>query len=162
MKKIELTQGKFALVDDDDFDRVNQFKWYAYKPKRKNLWYARRNAPKDGGRQMTVLLHHVILTGHKQIDHKNGDGLDCQKHNLRPATAQQNGSNRRRHFNNVSGFKGVHWRESSRKWRSVLCFAGENISLGYFDNKADAARAYDGAAKKYFGEFAKLNFPEKQ
>src|SRR6185369_10082175 len=109
MKRIKLTQGKCALVDDEDFERVSQFKWVADKDKN-NLWYASRHFPLGNGKRTTQKMHTFILNGLKKVDHKNSDGLDNQKHNLRPATTSQNGANRRKQARKTSSvFKGVWW-----------------------------------------------------
>lgn len=160
MKEIVLTQGKVALVDDEDFDRVNQYKWCANKIRR--VWYVVRNSPIIDGVGKTVLLHQEILQTDSQVDHRDGNGLNCQKHNLRMATHSQNMANSRKPAHNTSGFKGVMWHKKLSKWGAKLNLKGKQIYLGWYENKIDAAKAYDSGALKYFGEFARLNFPEKQ
>lgn len=92
------------------------------------------------------------------IDHINGDGLDCRKVNLRPCNHAENMRNRARHKNNKSGYKGVYWREFCGKFAGQITCNGKREHLGYFTDKILAARAYDDAAKRLFGEFARLNF----
>jgi hypothetical protein len=155
MKRIKLTQGKFASVSDVDYTYLNQFKWH-YNHGRYNK-YAVRD---DNGR--SIWMHRVILErkGHinfTKVDHKDGDGLNNQRRNLRPATNQQNICNQIKHLNNCSGFKGVHWDKLHGKWRAMIQFDGHKKHLGYFMSKREAAQAYNKAAKKYHGKFARLN-----
>lgn len=160
MKKIPLTQGKFALVDDADFDWLNQWKWCAHKTK--NTWYACRNAPRGPGlpgrRGQLILMHRLLLPGAQLKDHRDGDGLNNQRHNLRQATYRQNGGNANLSKRNKSGFRGVYFSRDHNAWTSQV----NRQHLGYFSTVEEAARAYDKAAVELFGEFARLNFPEKQ
>jgi hypothetical protein len=154
MKEIRLTKGYVALVDDEDFERVNQFKWSAKECP--NTVYAQRGH--DGRHTM---LHRFILriTDPKiKVDHWDGDGLHNWQQNLRIATRQQNGANRKLNKNNTSGFKGVTWRKDRGKWNAFTEIKTKRIHLGYFDCPLQAACAYDMAAVKYFGNFAKCNF----
>lgn len=146
MKLLPLTQNKFALVDDEDFERADCFKWSANF--QHGSWYAVSSKEKR--------LHNFILPGHRQVDHKNNDGLDCQKHNLRPATNQQNSANRRKSCGRTSRYKGVVKRFN--RWIAQIRVDGKQIYLGMFQDESEAARIYDVAAQKYFGEFARLNF----
>lgn len=153
MKIIPLTQGKVALVDDEDFEHVNQFKWCAQKRVFKSgiTFYAMRR----GGAES---MHRFLMPSHPRIDHKDGDGLNNQRSNLRPATRSENAANQRKHVDCSSKFKGVHWDKRTGKWRSQTKLHGRRIHLGRFVNELDAAIAYDTAAVKLFGDFAKLNF----
>lgn len=151
MKKIPLTQGKFALVDDEDFDRVSKLKWHT-KPVYGG-WYAATWV----GRGERLLMHRFIVPGVFRLDHKNKDGLDNQKENLRPATRSQYQANRRKLTLAESDFKGVSRNRS--KWRAMIGVEGKRFHLGNFDDEISAAHAYDEAAIKSFGEFARLNFP---
>ncbi len=106
MKQIPLTQGKFALVDDEDFKRISHFKWFATRID--HLWYAARNIrvkPGYGG-QRQLKMHNAVTKPPTGLhwDHRDGNGLNNQKDNLRPATTSQNQSNQRKHTNNRSGF----------------------------------------------------------
>lgn len=154
MKTIELTQGKVALVDDEDFDYLNQWNWCATSRKNRRRWYACR---RDGSQ---MLFMHVVISGIKGADHKDNDGLNNQRNNLRPANASQNGGNRGKGVGKkTSKFKGVCWDKSKNKWMASIHFNYKGIFLGRFHKEKDAALAYDAAARKYFGEFAKTNFP---
>jgi len=160
MRTILLTQGKEALVDDCDYDYLMQWTWF-YHSKGRSTGYALR-AEYSNGRQRMVRLHRVVAerfgleTVGKQIDHLDGNGLNNCRGNLRTATNRQNAGNQKRQHNNTSGFKGVVWAKREKKWRARLGDAGRQ-HLGYFDTPRDAARAYNEAALKYYGEFACLN-----
>ncbi len=162
MITIELTRGKVALIEDEDFERVSKFKWTSlYNPKNKK-WYARRAV---GGRakQITIYMHRFILNAPKgiQVDHINGDGLDNQKHNLRFATNAQNHQNQIRPVASKSGFKGVSFDKRRNKFYARIGHNQQTTGLGYFQTAIEAARAYDEAAVKIHGEFARLNFERK-
>lgn len=154
MKKIKLTQGKYALVDDEDFARVNQHKWHAQKLG--SNWYARGRC---GNRVLKVFMHRFIMNAPKgkYLDHIDGNGLNNQKLNLRFATCQENNRNRKKTPGCTSDYKGVHWSTCKRKWRACIKVDYGRIHLGRFDLEPSAAIAYNRAAVKYFGKFAKLN-----
>lgn len=156
-KEIPLTQGKVALVDDEDYESVNQYKWYANNDGK--TFYARRNIPKGPRRQETILLHRVILDAPKDmtVDHINGDGLDCRRENLRLATKMENNHNHRHKSNNKSGYTGVFFRKDIEKWAASIGVENRRIHLGMFSSPEEAAYAYDKAAKVYYGEFARFN-----
>lgn len=156
MKLIPLSQGKFAMVDDADFEAVNAFKWYA-KANRSSGWYAARNVGKPDGTRTTQKLHQFLMPGVSMIDHKDGDKLNYRRDNLRPCTLSQNQWNARKR-RGTSKFKGVTWFSPTRKWMARICFEGNPYSLGCFFSEIDAAKAYDAAARKFFGEFARPNF----
>jgi hypothetical protein len=104
-------------------------------------------------------MHHEVFGSVTQLDHKNGDGTDNRKENLRPATTSQNGANRRKNLNTTSRFFGVCWVSLSKKWKVSHRIKGRHMHGGYFDSEVEAARKADELSLKYFGEFAKLNFP---
>jgi len=124
MKEIPLTQGKVALVDDADFDRVNQFKWYAMF--KKNVWYARRDVRDPKTKTDIAVYLHTFLTGYKRTDHKDGDGLNNCQRNLRPVNRQQNThSKRTKQKNTTSKYRGVSWSIRGRKWQVQICFTAQ-------------------------------------
>lgn len=155
MKNITLTQGKEAIVDDCDFEELNRHKWYAAKPRK--IFYAVRNLP--GTPQRQIRMHRIILNAPKgqEIDHKDGDGLHNWRKNLRFCTNTENQHNR---FSRTgsSRFKGVCWHSRDNKWQSNIRIKRKHTYLGSYDNEIEAALAYDKAARKYFGEFARVNF----
>lgn len=157
MKTIDLTQGKFALVDDDDFDRVNQFNWRAVCTGGHVHYVRRRFKTTNGKWNGQQYLHRFILPGVVEIDHINRDGLDNQKHNLRSTTSSQNHANQKKQAGRSSSFKGVY-RFRRREWRASIQLNGKSTHLGLFKTEVDAAKAYDVAARKFFEEFARLNF----
>lgn len=160
-KEIQLTQGMVALVEDDDYEYLAQFKWCAQRSR--NTFYAMRHSPCLNGISTTIKMHSEIMDTPKgmQVDHRNGNGLDNRrKENLRVCTGSQNQHNRRKNSNNTSGYKGVYWYKQRGKWRARIEFNGKEISLGYYTDAVQAARAYDEAARKHHGEFANLNFPQ--
>ncbi len=158
MKEINLTQGKVALVDDEDYEKVSQFKWFAIR--QRHHWYAGRSIPdktKKSG-QRTVLLHQFLLPGGRRVDHRDGNGLNNLCGNLRAATGEQNGANCKRSLANSSGFKGVSWNPVAKRWRADIRPQRRHIFLGHFETPESAAKAYDTAAVENFGAFARLNF----
>jgi len=158
MKTIVLTRGKVALVDDWNFEYLNQWLWQARREE--NTWYAYRSERLPNGKKISVGMHRVILGNPAaHVDHRNGDGLDNQEHNLRQATKAQNGMNRGPQSNNTSGFKGASRNKKGQNWGARIKRFGKYELLGYYDTKEEAARAYDAAAREAFGEFAWLNFP---
>ncbi len=149
MKKIELTQGKFALVDDEDFEYLNQWKWCV------NHDYAVRNGIKNNARQSKIFMHRVLMNTPKGLftDHVNHNKLDNRKFNLRIVTKQQNQWNMRKHKDSLSPFKGVSFIKKNNKWNASI--RGKHI--GEYDTAELAASAYNGRARKLFGKFALLN-----
>ena len=148
--------GRVALVDDEDYDLVMQYKWYVWECPAKNQGpYAHCSI---GGRTLRM---HQLITGYARTDHANGNGLDNRRANLRESTRAQNAANRRMHVTNPSGFKGVRRRADNPKspWTARICVDRKERHLGYFATAEEAARAYDAAALKLHGEFARLNFP---
>lgn len=145
-------------MDDVDYPLVSPFKWYAARYGR--LVYAQREVRRTDGSRTTVKLHQLI-SSFDMTDHKDGDGLNCRRNNLRPSTSLQNGANKRkpiRKLKTASQYKGVAWREESKVWRAMIRVNWKLIHLGQFEKEIEAARAYDTAAKKYFGDFAAPNF----
>jgi len=163
MKYIELTQDKRVMIDDGDFELVNQYKWCVRVAK--HTYYAQAHIPRDGGRISTG-MHRLILGlkpgDGKQGDHINHCGLDNRRSNLRIVTLQQNHFNQLSYENVSSKFKGVCWHKRKRRWVAGIKYNNKLHNLGRFNNEADAARAYDAKAKELFGEYAYLNFPDSQ
>ncbi|MBA7605706.1 hypothetical protein ES703_12840 [subsurface metagenome] len=153
---IALTQGKFAIVDAEDYGRLNQDKWYAGKCK--NTYYAGRV---EGGK--TIKMHREIMRAPKGVlvDHINHNGLDNRKSNLRLCTNAQNCYNQQACATGTSKYKGVSWHKSRSKWSARIRCDRKLYNLGEFDNEMEAAMAYDDKAVELFGEFAYPNFPER-
>jgi len=165
MKKIPLTQGQFAMVNDEDYDMLNQFKWYALYQKHIDGYYAVRHIRKSNGKWTTEYMHRVILNcpTSKETDHKNHDGLDNRRCNLRIVTHGQNQYNRKSNRTGVSKYKGVSLHKQKYKnkvyeyWQSQIRINGKLTHLGYFETEIDAAIAYNKKAKELFGNYALLN-----
>lgn len=175
MKEIKLTQGKIALVDDEDFEIVNQYKWYFATR------YAKR-AIRLNGKQEQILLHRFIYELHHGkipkgyfVDHVDRNTSHNQINNLRLATPQENIRNRRRGSNNISGYRGVTKRVIIEKrhsipwqkeyWKANIKSNGKHY-VKYFpfteEGKIQAAKWYDQKAKELFSEFCgELNFPDE-
>lgn len=151
-KHIPLPHGKFALVDDADFDWLNQWKWHVTA-----AGYAQRNVPKKEGQRRHIYMHRLIMSAGNAIlvDHVNHDTLDNQRTNLRVATHSQSLRNRRANVGGSSVFKGV--RVCRNRWGALIHDGKKNIHLGQFLTQREAAQAYNEAAIKYHGEFACLN-----
>jgi hypothetical protein len=150
-KEIKLTQNQVTIVDDEDFISVSQFSWYA-------AWIRDRFYAATRIHGKSVYLH-AWLTGYKKTDHCNGNSLDNTRANLRLTDDSHNQGNRGPAKNNSSGYKGVVFDKSRGNWRAKI--AGRTVG-GRFTSPEDAAHAYDKFAREYFGEFAKLNFPESE
>lgn len=154
MKTIQLTQGKVALVDDEDFERLSEHKWLAVRGYKETFYAARRVSKK------TVYMHWIVLDvpipSHIEVDHIDGDGLNNQLSNLRLATRQENSRNMRKPESNTSGVKGVVWHKKGKKWQAQIKTNGKNIYLGLFTSKEDAYKAYCEACVKHHGEFARV------
>ena len=156
---VPLSQGRFARVDESDFADVSRWNWSLFRTR--GLEYAARGrSPKEKletGLQAPVLLHRYLMgEPPEEVDHRNGDGLDNRRENLRKATAQQNGMNSRSRGGS-SRFKGVFGRRG--RWKASIRNNYKTVHLGDFDTEEGAARAYDEAARRLHGEFARVNFP---
>ncbi len=162
MKKIKLTQGQVALVDDADFDWLNQWKWYATYDPKMNSFYAVQKSITVDGKWGHIIMHRQILgleRGDKKcVDHTDHNTLNNSRSNIRICTHQQNHMNRKPNTNTSSKYKGVCWYKRYKKWVAKIKIKGKTKYIGYFTMEEAAARAYDGTAKKEFGEFAYLNF----
>jgi len=146
---IELTQGKFALVDAEDADCLAQWNWKASATKSGS--YAVRLQNIGSGRQLTILMHRVLCWSDNLVDHRNMNRLDNRKSNLRPATRKENQRNRR--ATSATGFKGIF--KSGRKWSATIRLNGKATYLGNHHTKEQANAAYTSAAHAHYGEFAR-------
>lgn len=153
MKKIKLTQGKYALVDDEDYEILNKYKWHLERD-----YAVRSTYNKVRGR---IRMHRQILNINKnlEVDHINRNGLDNRRINLRACTRSQNNRNVGKHKDNKY-YKGIYKRKDriTNVWRAHITYNYKQVNLGCFSSKINAARAYDCAAIKLFGKFANLNF----
>ena len=158
MMEIRLLNGIITLVDDEDFEYLNQWKWY-FHPGR-NTAYAFRNERMK--KNKTIYMHRIIANalGRLQVDHIDGNGLNNQRNNLRLCTAKENSHHLKRKSNNTSGYTGVVWIKRINRWGARIETNGKQIYICVSKNPVDAARAYDNKARELFGEFARLNFPE--
>lgn len=158
MKVIHLTNGKECLVDDEDYEYLNQWSWG------EGSWgYARRGKPKhEDGRSSIILMHRVILKVPDNLlsDHIDGNRLNNQKSNLRIATPSENQMNKSKRVDNKSGFIGVSFDNYNKKWKAQAMLNGRQKFLGLFKTAVEAAKIRDSFVKNYYGEFGKLNFPD--
>lgn len=159
-RKIYLEEEEFSIVSPSDYYQVKNFNWYLGSNGRE--FYAFRNIKTGPGKTRMVSMHRQIMDFPKGIlvDHKNGDTLDNRRSNLRLATHTQNMHNCRKMKNTSSQYRGVSFIKDRGLWGSQITNEGKRIFLGRFRDEIDAAKAYDCAARKYFGEFARLNFSE--
>jgi hypothetical protein len=149
VKEIELTQGFKTTVDDEDYERLNKRKWHLQREKCGLLYAVSSDR---------VLMHRLILNppGHFEIDHRDGNGLNNYRSNLRRCTHRQNICNRKVQKHS-SLFKGVIWCPRLGKWRAEIRVWGKKIHLGLFTSETEASESYNKAAKSYQGEFARTN-----
>jgi hypothetical protein len=163
---IPLTKGKVARIDAQDLDKVSSFKWRAHKSGTSDYWRAVTTVSRSAGYKyrknitMQSLIFGPVTPG-MEIDHVDGDSLNNTRANLREATRQQQSFNRgplKR-----SKFKGVKLNKPGRRkrFRSEIKSRGKTVYLGAFNTQEEAARAYDRAAREFYGEFARLNFPDR-
>ena len=162
-KELILPSGHITLIDTEDWELIRQYRWAASVGE----WgiYVIANNWHIGGKD-PLKMHRLILNApaNRQVDHKNHDGLDNRRGNLRLATPSQNGGNTRIGKNNTSGYKGVSWHKTSHKWVAAITINYKKHSLGLWSDPWKAAQAYNTAALKAWGEFALLNdkLPEGQ
>ena len=157
MKEIKLNNSNFtALIDDEDYEKVSKYKWSKLEPKNGNTIYV------IGFINKKVTSLHIFLLGKKEgkeIDHKDRNGLNNQRYNLRFLTQSENSRNIGIRPNNTSGYIGVSWIKKEKKYKTTIMYNGKTIHLGYYNCKIKAARVYDSVCKYHFKGIAQLNFP---
>ena len=155
MREIPLTQGKVALVDDEDYETLARFRWRACR--NGNVYYAQRRGNKAIGEPTVVYIHREILNAPNGslVDHRDGDGLNNIRPNLRLVTRSQNLQNSRRSKRNTSGHKGVSWNKARGKWSANIGHDSELIHLGLYSTREEAYAAYCEASAKFHGAFGR-------
>lgn len=155
MKTIPLTQGYEAVVDDEDYDSVTRLGSWQITIHPNGRKYAVHN-----GRGWQILMHRFLIgeDGY-DIDHKDRDGLNNVRSNLRTATRSQNNANSKTNCRNKSGYRGVSYHKQARRWEAYIGSNGRKIYLGLYDSAEEASWAYDNKARELYGEFARLNSP---
>ena len=160
-RRISLGEGRWTIVEPRDYYRLNRFHWYAEG--QDDLIYAVRNVIKPGERSKSISMHRELMNAPEDrlVDHRNNNALDNRVDNLRLATYSQNRINSRRDKSSTSSkYIGVSLDKSRNRWVAYVNIERKRIHLGRFKNEIDAAKKHDEAAKKYQGEFARLNFPQ--
>lgn len=149
MKSITLTQNKFALVDDEDYIFLMQWKWR----------YKNGYAMTGGKKTKLIRMHRLLLQTPQgyDTDHVNCNKLDNRRENLRICTSAQNKMNNQIRSDNKSGYKGVSFCSNRNKWQAFICVNKKSLYLGLYDDKKEAARAYNNAAAENYGEYARIN-----
>lgn len=159
MREIKLTQGKVALVDDADYEKLIKLKWRA---KKMGANYYAYHSYRENGKIFSINMHRTIAGLSKEnqliVDHINHNGLDNRRENLRVCNYNQNGANRRKQCGTKSAYKGLAFHVG--KWQASIKVNYKNIYLGRFNTEIEAAKAYDAASIKFFGTFANLNIKE--
>lgn len=153
MKLIELTHGIKAQISDRDAKLVNKFKWCAVKRGKTFYAEARKGCKMISMHRLILGLNDPKIKG----DHRDRNGLNNQRNNLRVATNSQSSANRGKHINGKSKYFGVSWFKHAGLWRSQIQKNGIVYHLGYFKDEKKAAIAYNKAAEKFHGEFANIN-----
>lgn len=156
--EIQLTGGEIALVDVDDWPAVRVYNWCANRDRRWGITYVTANTLRPDGGRTTIKLHRLItgVGAGQQVDHRNHNGLDNRRANLRIATPSQNAANNRP-TRGRSGYKGVSWDKQLSKWRASITVDRRSRHLGLFMDPWEAAQAYNAAALAAWGPFAYVN-----
>ena len=161
IRSIPLTRGHFAVVDEEDYERLAQFKWNS------NRHYARRHGRAPDGSRRYILMHREILgltsADKVDVDHINGSGFDNRKCNLRICSRTEHSHNNMKNDRTCSShFKGVSWNKFAKKWCAKIKPSADSkrMHLGYFTDELAAARAYDDAVRRYHGSFGRVNLPD--
>jgi len=159
MNEIPLTQGQFALVDDDDFELLSRYKWHAAWDHSTKSFRAITTIRKLDGKWTALLMHRLIMNPKpgEEVDHIHHNTLDNRKSELRLCTRSQNMQNSRKYANNRSGHKGVCWRNDRQKWQAQIKINGKQIHLGHFTEVNDAIAARATATLLHHGEFGRIS-----
>lgn len=158
MKTIPLTRGLVACVDDEDYEVLRKFRWYAHRCPNQDYFYARCGLPHNGGTKQ-VLMHRMILalTDPKVgVDHIDRNTLNNCRDNLRLADKSQNGHNTGKRRVNTSGYKGVSWHRQSGKWLAQIVADKKWHYLGIYETPEAAHAAYCKAADRLHGQYARV------
>ena len=158
-RKIHLTRGKFAIVDQDDFEKLQEYNWHLVEGNSQSQYAVR--TVKSGIKRCRCAMHRVVTDAPAGlfVDHINHNGLDNRRKNLRIVTPQQNSWNTRLgRYQGASKYKGVCWDKDKQLWRASIYIDNKLKHLGRFEDEKEAAAAYDRAAKEHRGEYAFLNF----
>ena len=150
MLTIKLNRDKVALIDNQDWILVSQYKWFWNK--------ARRNVYRNKKDKKSSFIHRLIMNppNDMDVDHANGNPLDNRRSNLRICTRSQNNCNKAKQCNNTSGYKGVYWDKKNNKWRAKVSVNKRDYCMGRYKNIIDAVKAYNNGAKILHGKFARL------
>lgn len=161
-RTIQLSSGYIAIVDEADFEAVSVFVWSANvcKFKHHSNVYAYRTVNREKGHPTTLTMHEFLIGMKTQLDHRDGNGLNNRRRNLRPADHSQNGGNAKHRSGGTSKWRGVALDKRSRKWVAQICKNRVNRVIGRFADEADAALAYNFMAQELFGDFANFNTTE--
>ena len=151
---IPLTKGYTAIIDTCDLHIVEGMNWQSFVTFKSDGTIRTVYAVLSNGGEF---MHRLIMSASYgvKVDHKDGNGLDCRRSNMRLADSSQNSRNMKTPSHNTSGHKGVYWHKPSSKWRSFINVNNKQISLGYFSKIEDAIAAYADASMKYHGEFGR-------
>jgi hypothetical protein len=156
MIEIPLTQGQMALIDDEDWNLVSRYKWFAHWDIKGKCFYAVTNIVMQDGKRGRLYMHRIITNANigEDVDHIHHMTLDNRRSELRVCTHSQNKCNGGPYINNASGYRGVCWHKSTKKWQAQITTNHKRIHLGYFLTAENAHEAYKAASFKYHGEFS--------